>query len=65
MASTNLGSVGYDAATQMLEVQFLNGRIYRYHDVPAHLHDQLMRATSKGQFFNAHILDHHAFSRVD
>lgn len=65
VASTNLGSVGYDAATQTLEVQFLSGRIYRYHGVPEKLHEQLIRATSKGQFFNAHIRDHHDFSRVD
>lgn len=65
VASTNLASVGYDGATQTLEVRFLSGRIYRYHGVPENLHEQLMQATSKGQFFNAHIRDHHAFSRVD
>ena len=64
VVSTNLRSVGYDAATQTLEVKFVSGRIYRYHDVPENVYGQLLQATSKGQFFNAHIRDGYAFSRV-
>ena len=64
VASTNLASVGYDEETRTLEVEFLNRRIYQYYGVPHDVHDQLMQAPSKGQFFNAHIRDSYPFSRV-
>ena len=62
--STNLASAGYDETTQTLEVQFVNGRVYQYYGVPEDIHKQLMRAASKGQFFNAHIRNSYSFSRV-
>ena len=64
VASTNLHSVGYDERRETLEVQFLNGRVYQYYGVPASIHEQLMQAASKGQFFNAHIKRSYPFSRV-
>ena len=64
VASTNLTSVGYDAEARTLEVEFLNGRVYQYYGVPNNMHDQLMRAPSKGQFFNIYIRNSYPFSRV-
>ena len=64
VASTNLMSVGYDEETETLEVEFLNGRIYQYYGVPNNLHDQLMQAPSKGQFFHNHVRNSYPFSRV-
>lgn len=64
VASTNLTSVGYDAETGTLEVEFSNGRVYQYYGVPNNMHDQLMRAPSKGQFFNFYIRNSYPFSRV-
>ena len=64
VASTNLMSVGYDERTQTLEVEFLNGRVYQYYGVPDNMHDQLMRASSKGRFFNTYIRNSYPFSRV-
>ena len=64
VVSTNLMSVGYDERTQTLEVEFLNGRVYQYYDVPSHMHEQLMQAPSKGQFFNTYIRNSYPFSRV-
>ena len=39
VASSNVSSIGYDTATQTLEVEFLNGRVYQYYGVPDHMHD--------------------------
>ncbi len=64
VASTNLQSVGYDEGTQTLEVQFVSGRVYQYYGVPENMHTQLMRAASKGQFFNTYIRNSYPFSRV-
>jgi hypothetical protein len=51
--SSSLDSVGYEK--DVLEVSFRNGGLYRYFDVPEEMLVALMRAESKGQFFNRHI----------
>lgn len=62
--SSNLASVGYDDATQTLEIEFVNGTVYQYYNVAAPLFEQLMQAPSKGQFLNAYIRNAYPFSRV-
>lgn len=64
VASTNIASIGYDADTETLEVEFTNSSIYQYYNVPAHLHAQLMMAGSKGAFLNAYIRNGYPYSRV-
>lgn len=54
--SSNLVSVGYDAAAQTLEVEFQSGNIYKYFDVPATIYQSLMTADSKGEYFHDNIL---------
>jgi hypothetical protein len=64
VASTNILSLGYDPASETLEVEFSSGSIYQYYNVGPALYDQLMIASSKGQFLNAYIKNAHPFSRV-
>ena len=49
--SGNLKAVGYDAATQTLDVQFASSRVYRYSGVPAKVHEELIGAESIGSHF--------------
>ncbi|MCU7372811.1 KTSC domain-containing protein [Paucibacter sp. O1-1] len=51
VVSGNLKAVGYDAATQTLDVQFSSGRVYRYSGVPAKAHEELIAAESIGSHF--------------
>jgi KTSC domain len=53
--SSNLASVGYDPATQTLEIEFLHGDVYQYSDVPSLVYDGLMAADSHGSYFDRHI----------
>jgi hypothetical protein len=53
--SSDLASVGYDAASKTLEIEFRSGALYEYRDVPAYVHANLMSATSHGRFFNQQI----------
>lgn len=62
--STNISSIGYDAATETLEIEFLSSAIYQYFNVPSHMHEQLMQAGSKGKFLNRHIKNAYPYSRV-
>jgi hypothetical protein len=52
-------TVGYRKGT--LEIEFPDGDVYRYFDVPAHLFLEFMRAESMGAFFNERIRDKFRF----
>ncbi len=64
VASSNIAAVGYDGNSQTLEIEFLSGSIYQYYGVPQNMHEQLMRASSKGRFLNTYIKNAYAYSRV-
>ena len=53
--SSVVASVGYDAQSRLLEIEFHSGAIYRYLDVPEQIYRSLLAAESKGQFFGANI----------
>ena len=55
----------YHAGEKRLEVVFVSGRRYSYHDVPAEIYHRMTQAFSKGEFFNAHIRDQFAFVRLE
>lgn len=55
VTSSNIRAVGYDAGTKTLEVEFSNGGIYRYADVPGEAWHGLVKADSIGRHFAAHI----------
>ena len=64
VASSNIASIGYDTTTQTLEVEFQSGWVYQYYGVPEFLHQEIMRAPSKGQFLNQYIKNAYPYSRV-
>lgn len=64
VSSSNVASVGYDEATQILEVEFVNGSVYQYYNVGNALFEQFMQAASKGQFLNIYIRPSYPYSRV-
>jgi hypothetical protein len=64
VASTNVASVGYDEATQTLEIEFTNGSVYQYYNVEIGLFEQFMQSGSKGQFLNTYIRRSYPYSRV-
>jgi len=55
VSSSALRSVGYDQEQQTLEIEFQNGAVYRYFDVPAKVHRGLMGAESHGRYFHEHV----------
>ena len=63
MPSSVIRSYRYEPAQRRLELQFVSGRRYRYHDVPEETWHQMREAFSKGEFFNAHIRDRFRFTR--
>ena len=64
VASSNIASIGYDANTETLEVEFLNGSVYQYYNVPRNMYDQLIAEGSKGRFLNTYIKNAYPYSRI-
>ena len=50
--SSSVAYVGYDEAKHVLEIEFHNGNVYRYQDVPAAVYRLLLQARSIGDFVN-------------
>jgi hypothetical protein len=53
--SSSVRAVGYDPATFELEIEFRNGRCYRYQRVPIAAYRLLLQAPSIGAFVNEQI----------
>jgi hypothetical protein len=64
VSSSAMVSVGYDASRQLLDIEFPNGDVYRYFDVPAAVHRGLMTASSHGTYFHASIKGRYRYERV-
>ncbi|HKV06907.1 MAG TPA: KTSC domain-containing protein [Thermoanaerobaculia bacterium] len=50
--SSAISSMGYDARSSTLEVEFRSGAVYDYHGVPPKVWKDLLGAPSKGRFFS-------------
>lgn len=55
VSSSNIASIGFDPDNMILEVEFLNGAVYQYYDVPQSIYDGLMAAESHGKYLTAYI----------
>jgi len=53
--SSNIRSVGYDPGSSTLQVEFSSGSVCQYLNVPKDEYEGLMRASSKGRYFNTNI----------
>ena len=64
VSSSNIRSIGYDPKLNMLEVEFNSGDIYQYFDVPPHLYESFLHASSYGQFMNDNIRYNYRYQKV-
>lgn len=53
--SSNLKRYGYDKKTRKLQIEFKNGGQYEYSEVPQEVVDELLQASSHGEYFSANI----------
>ena len=61
--SSNLVGVGYDPATTTLEIEFTNGAVYQYFDVPQAVYEALMATDSKGRYLASNIKGVYRYAR--
>jgi len=64
VSSTNISEIGYDADRRTLEVAFKSGTVYQYFDVPERIYEDLIRASSIGQYLNTNIKGQYRYARV-
>jgi hypothetical protein len=57
--STAIAKAGYSKRRHILEIEFVNGAIYRYLDVPPSVYRELMLSDSKARFYDANIRRHY------
>lgn len=55
VSSSNLAAVGFDGPRQRLAVQFKNGKVLYYADVPVALMEEFAQAESLGRFYGQRI----------
>jgi len=64
VTSSTVLSIGYEPTSSTLEVEFKNGGVYQYYNVPEMIYQQLMASDSKGKFLHAYIKPAYPCSRV-
>jgi hypothetical protein len=57
--STAIAKIGYSKRGHILEIEFINGAVYRYRDVPATVYRDLMSAKSKTRFYDSNVKGHY------
>lgn len=67
-SSTTVARFRYHSETQMLEIEFTSGSVYRYFNVPNIIYEnfvkQVVAGESAGQYFNANIRGCFRYARV-
>jgi len=58
--SSALAHIAYTREAHELDIRFVNGRTYRYSNVPPEVYERLATASSKGAFYNTEIRDRFA-----
>jgi hypothetical protein len=62
--SSSARSIGYDASTRELDVEFHSGAVYRYFEVPPRAYAAILAAPSIGRHLNTYVRDSYRFERL-
>lgn len=62
--SSHLSKIGYNIQSSTLYIEFLNGEIYKYNNVPSSKVLILLNSASAGSYFWEEIRDNYSFEKV-
>ena len=62
--STAIRNIGYDPKRLILEVEFHNGTIYQYMNVPGNVHNTIMHHESQGRYLNMEVAKRYKYKRI-
>ena len=57
--SSAIAKLGYSKRRHILEIEFVNGAVYRYFDLPFSVYRDLISADSKARFYDSNIRKHY------
>ena len=61
--SSNIARFRYETETLTFEIEFKDGSIYQYFDVPEPVHDAFCQAASKGKFLHQNLRGVYRYAR--
>lgn len=64
VSSSSIRRAGYDAAVQVLRIEFTNDRVYEYTSVPIAVYEALVSAPSIGAYFSRFVRPHYQARRI-
>lgn len=64
VVSSSIGAVGYEASAMTLEVEFRDGSVYQYFDVPEAVYQELVGAESVGRYYNQNVREDYRYTRL-
>jgi hypothetical protein len=62
--STAIAAIGYSKRRHILEIEFVNGAVYRYLDITPSTYRELMIADSKARYYDSNIRGNYPSARV-
>jgi hypothetical protein len=64
VASPGIAQVGYEEGSEILEIEFVSGKIFQFYNVPLKLFDQLMNSSQKELYYESNILIRFPYTRI-
>ncbi|WP_332777924.1 KTSC domain-containing protein [Polaromonas sp.] len=62
--SSSIARFAFDDASRVLKVEFKNGNVYDYFDIPDHVFDGMRAAPSKGQYLAQYVKGNYRYARA-
>lgn len=63
--SSNVDSVGYDAAKRVVYIRFKDNALYAYYDVPNNIFDELLKSNSVGAYLHKNIKGKFKYEQIE
>ncbi|HAW57988.1 MAG TPA: KTSC domain-containing protein [Bacteroidales bacterium] len=64
VASSNIQMVGYDESSETMRIQFTNGSVYEYKNIPLVVYNDFMQASSLGAYLNRNIRNSYPYEKI-
>lgn len=64
VVSTEIKWIGYEEKQNMLQVEFIEGGIYQYSNVPKYVFEDFLNAESHGCYLEQHIKGRYPYRKV-
>lgn len=62
--SSTVSAVGYDEVSGEMRIQFSNGTVYAYENVPVKIYTDMLEAKSKGWYVSEYVKNKFPFRKV-